>query len=221
MIESRLWAVVPVKQFAAAKSRLAPVLGAGERAELAQRMLEDVLDVLTACPEILIGVLVVTSDGTAAETARHFGAHVVPQSADSGINAAIMDAVETIGSSEDDGLLVVPSDIPQLTPAAIVRAAAAIAPPRSMAIAAAAEDGGTNLIACRPARMLSPCYGPDSFEIHRRAAAEAGLSVRILDLPELALDIDRPWHLEKFLAMQTNTRTHAFLSRCEIAEVAS
>src|SRR5262249_40196895 len=107
-----------------------------------------------------------------------------------------------------------------LSRAAIMQAAAAIAAPGSMAIAAA-EDGGTNLIACRPARLLSPSFGPGSFENHRRASTLAGMSVRILDLPELALDIDRPRHLEKFLAMRTKTRAHAFLSSRAIVEPAS
>lgn len=219
MIESRPWAVVPVKRFAAAKSRLRPVLNAAECAELAKQMLQDVLATLTACPEILSGVIVVTSDTAVAETARHSGARVLLQPIDSGINAAILHVIETTAASAEAGLIVVPSDLPQLTRTAIAQAAAAIASPRSMAIAAAAEDGGTNLIACRPASLLVPRFGPDSFESHRRAAAEIGINARILNLPELALDIDRPWHLEKFLAMETNTRTHAFLSRREIAEV--
>jgi 2-phospho-L-lactate/phosphoenolpyruvate guanylyltransferase len=216
MSESRLWAVVPVKRFDAAKSRLRPVLNANECAELAKQMLQDVLTTLTACPEILSGVIVVASDTAVAETARQSGAYVLLQPVDSGINAAILHAVVSFGA--DDGVIVVPSDLPQLTRTAIAQAMAAIALPRSMAIAAAAEDGGTNLIAYRQARLLMPRFGPDSFESHLRAAAEIGINARILNLPELAIDIDRPSHLEKFLAMQTNTRTHGFLSRRMIAE---
>lgn len=217
MSDGRLWAVVPVKRFRDAKSRLHPVLDSDECSELAQRMLEDVLTALTGCEE-LSGVLVVTSDQMAAEIARGFGARSLLQAADNGINAAILYAIEAIGA--DEGFIVVPSDIPQLTREAVAQAAAAIAVSRSMAMVPA-EDGGTNLIACRPASMLAPRFGPDSFESHRRAASEAGMSIRILDLPELALDIDRPRHLEKFLALQTKTRTHAFLSRRVIAEVVS
>lgn len=216
MTGNRLWAVVPVKHFTAAKSRLRPVLNASECAELAKQMLLDVLTTLTACPEILSGVIVVTSDAAVAETAQHSGARVMLQPVDNGINAAILHAVESF--SVDDGLIVVPSDLPQLTRTAIAQAAAAIASPRSMAIAAAAEDGGTNLIACHPASLLVPRFGPDSFEKHLRAAAEIGIHPCILNLPELALDIDRPWLLEKFLAMQTKTRTHELLSRRKIAE---
>ncbi len=216
--KSRLLAVVPVKQFSTAKSRLRPVVSSRECAEMAQWMLEDVLSVLTACQELLSGVLVVTSDQAAAEIARRYGARAVLQDEDRGINAAIVHAIETAGFRARDGLMVVPSDMPQLTCAAIAQAAAAVAEPHSMAIAAAAEDGGTNLFACRPANIMSPRYGPNSFEFHRRAGVEAGIGMHVLDLPELALDIDRPRDLKTFLGMQTNTHTHAFLLRRGIAE---
>ncbi len=213
-----LWAVVPVKQFAAAKSRLAPVLETSERAELARLMFEDVLDALMACPDILAGVAVVTADRAAAEAARRHGARVVLAVADHGINAAIVGAVEAIDPGAEDGLMVVPSDIPQVTRNAFAQAAAAISAPRSVAIAAAAEDGGTNLYACRPARVLPPRFGPRSFEQHCRAAMAAGIGAQVLHVPELALDIDRPGDLRTFQALRSSTRTQAFLSRLRIAD---
>jgi 2-phospho-L-lactate guanylyltransferase len=212
------WAVVPVKQFATAKSRLAPELDAGERAELARLMFEDVLHAQMACTEILAGVAVVTSDRAAADVAGRRGARIVAAAADHGINAAIACAVDAIGCGADDGLMVVPSDIPQVTRVAFAQAAAAIAAPRSLAIAAAADDGGTNLYACRPARVLAPRFGPRSFEQHCRAALQAGIDVHVLQVPELALDIDRPGNLRTFEALRSGTRTHAFLSRLRIVD---
>lgn len=219
MIEgNRIWAVMPVKQFAAAKSRLAPVLDAGERAELARLMFEDVLDALLACRDILAGLMVVTSDHEAAEVARGRGARTMLSATDNGINSAVVSAVEAIDSGADDGLMVVPSDIPQVTREAFAQATAAIAVPQSFAIAAAAEDGGTNLYACRPARILPPRFGPRSFEQHCRMALEAGIEVHVLRLPELSLDIDRPGDLRTFLALRSSTRTHAFLSRLPVID---
>lgn len=205
-----VWAVVPVKRFADAKRRLAPVLDAGERARLARLMVEDVLAVLMSCQSILAGTMVVTSDADAAELARSRGASVVFDDGDNGINAAVARAVAEIG---DAGIMVVPSDIPQLSMQAIVTAADAIAPPRTLAIAAATEDGGTNLLACRPAGAIPLHFGPRSFERHYRAALEAGITVHTLRLPELSLDIDRPENLRAFLSLNSKTRTHAFLSR--------
>jgi 2-phospho-L-lactate guanylyltransferase len=211
MVQSRIQAVLPVKPFACAKTRLAGVLAAGERAALAQLMFEDVLDVLTACHDIFAGTLVITSDPQAAALARRRGAAVLADVAGSGINAAVTYAIRQLHA--DDALLVVPSDIPQVTRAALAQAAAAVRTGRSAAIGIATRDGGTNLLACRPARAMAPLFGPNSFERHRVAALRAGLAVQTLALPELSLDIDRPDDLRWFLMLNSNTRSHAFLSR--------
>ena len=113
--KTRIRAIVPVKRFSTAKSRLATVLNAIERAELAQLMFEDVLDALELCKEFLAGVIVVTSDESAAALARSRGAMVVSDAADNGINAAVRLAIHRIDRSRDDGVIIVPSDIPQLS----------------------------------------------------------------------------------------------------------
>ena len=211
--DSRIWAVVPVKRFSAAKTRLASVLDAAERAELARLMFEDVRDALMQCRDILAGTLVVTSDAEAAALARCHGAAVVPDTPDCGINDAIRWAVRSIHTKADDALMVVPADIPQVTPNAFAQAASAIATKPRLAIAVAADDRGTNLFACRPVEAIAPCFGPLSFDQHRRAALQAGVAVRTLCLPELSLDIDRPENLRTFLTLKSSTRTHAFLAR--------
>jgi 2-phospho-L-lactate/phosphoenolpyruvate guanylyltransferase len=214
----RLWAIVPVKPFAAAKRRLAPVLDAAERASLARLMFEDVLDALMPCRDILTGVLVVTSEGDAMDVARHRGAAVVMDGVDNGINEAIIAAIDHLRPKAGDAVLVVPSDIPQITHNAFAQAAAAVAAPRSLAIAAAARDGGTNLFAGRPAGVVAPQFGPQSFERHRQAAVQAGIAVQTLCLPELSLDIDCPNDLPAFLALNSPTRAHAFLSAIPLHE---
>jgi 2-phospho-L-lactate/phosphoenolpyruvate guanylyltransferase len=209
--EGGIWAVVPVKRFSAAKSRLAPVLDADERMMLARLMFEDVLNVLLQCHEVLAGTMVVTSDQDAAAWARKRGATVVLDRGDNGINAALGLAIERVGGN-GDGIMVVPSDIPQVSPNAIAMAAHAVAPPRTLAIAAATDDGGTNLLACRPADSIPLSFGPRSFDRHCRGALQAGIMVHALCLPELSLDIDRPANLRTFLSLESKTRTHAFLS---------
>lgn len=211
---NRIWSIVPVKRFAVAKSRLAPVLDEDERALLARLMFEDVLDVLLQSKAVLGGVAVATSDNIAAALARSRGAAVVLDRSDNGINAAVRLTIREI-AGEDDGIIVVPSDIPQLTPLAIAAAMQAVASPKTMAIAAA-NDGGTSLLAGRLAGAVPLRFGRHSFERHCRAAIQAGLTVRALHLPELGLDIDRPEDLRRFVALESHTRSHEFLSRPDI-----
>ena len=207
-----VWAIMPVKRFAKAKSRLAAVLGCRERHELARNMFEDVLEALLRCQNVLAGTIVVTADGQAATIGRRCGATVVFEEDDHGINAAVRLAVDVLDASTDAGVVVVPSDVPQLSPRAIAAAVESISSPSTLAIAAACRDGGTNLLACRPAAAIPLHFGRSSFMRHTRAAQHAGLAVRRLYMPELLLDIDRPDDLCAFQALRTNTRTHRFLA---------
>jgi len=126
---------------------------------------------------------------------------------------ALRTAIDLFGGKPDTGVIIVPSDLPQLSAAAIAAAVEAISGGSSVAIAAAPADGGTNLLACRPAAAVPLHFGPSSFLQHSRAAQQAGLAVRILALPELLVDIDRPDDLQAFCALHSKTRTHAFLAR--------
>ena len=218
---NRIWAVVPVKRFSAAKTRLAPVLDGAERAQLARLMFEDVLAALISRQDLFAGTLVVTADAAAAILARRRSAKVVFDAAERGINAAIGQAVQHIHAHANagDGLAVVPSDMPHVTPNAFEQQAfIALSTKPSLAIAAATNDRGTNLFACRPANAISPCFGPFSFDRHLVAALQAGLAVHTLCIPELSLDIDRPEDLRTFLRLKTHTQTHAFLARISILD---
>ncbi|MGH7248989.1 MAG: DUF2064 domain-containing protein, partial [Pseudomonadota bacterium] len=140
---SDIWAVVPVKPFAAAKRRLAPALDAASRAYLAQLMLEDVLDALARCEAHLAGVVVVTSDAKATALAARCNAVVVPDQGHADLNGAIRLGADWVTDRGGGGILVVPSDVPQLAPNDIVAAVEAIATSGSLAVLGASEDGGT------------------------------------------------------------------------------
>ena len=70
-----IWAVVPVKETAFAKQRLAKLLPPETRRERALAMLEDVLQSVSAVRE-LSGIVVVTLDPDAAESWQTGGARV-------------------------------------------------------------------------------------------------------------------------------------------------
>jgi len=216
-VTGRVWAVIPVKRFAAAKTRLSPALDADERAELARLMFEDVIEAVTARSDVLAGTLVITIDPEAAALARRRDAFVVGDVSERGVNDALNRGLRYLEATAD-GVIVVPSDIPQIAGPALVESAAAIARGPAVALVRAADDGGTNLLACRPLAAIKPQFGPRSFEQHHRAAQQAGAAVRRLHLPELWLDIDRPEDLCRFLALKSKTRTHDFLTSIPLTE---
>src|SRR5215467_13660331 len=83
-----IWAVVPAKDLAQAKQRLAGVLTPEERQGLTLAMLEDVLVALSDVPA-LAGTIVVTREAALAATAQSFGARVIADLRHEGPSAAI------------------------------------------------------------------------------------------------------------------------------------
>jgi 2-phospho-L-lactate guanylyltransferase len=211
-----VWAVVPVKPFHAAKLRLSPVLDAAERAQLARAMLEDVLGVLEAAGNVLAGVIVLTADEEAAAIARAHGAVVLAETDPTGLNAALALAVTHLSRNANAGMLVIPADLPHVSIEAVAQLVDLLDAPRSVALVAAADDGGTNMLACRPANLIPPSFGPLSFVRHMQAAQRVGIAPRVFVAPTLGQDIDRPEDLATFLSLGTRTRTDTFLSTLRI-----
>jgi len=207
-----IWAIVPVKGFAAAKRRLSPVLGAAERTDLARLMLEDVLDALARCKAHLAGVVIVTADKAAAALAEQRDADAISCEESDGINAAIRLGADWAMSRGGAGVLVIPSDVPHLSANTVAQAVDAIGAFGSLALIPATDDGGTNLLACRPGNALPLHFGPRSFEKHCSAARAQQMNLRVLPAGELGLDIDRPENLGALLLLKSKTRTHAYLA---------
>ena len=108
--------MVPVKRFDRAKQRLSGVLDSAGRAALAAAMLGDVLEQLCGTGG-LAGVLVVTSDAEATAIAERFGAIVLTDPADSGVNDAVAHGVRKLNSLGASSGVIAPSDIPFVTSA--------------------------------------------------------------------------------------------------------
>lgn len=192
------WAVVPVKGFRDAKRRLAAMLSDAERADLAEAMLRRVLQTLVATPGIS-GIVAVTEDAVAADVARQFGAEVIRDRFGSGTNTAVMQGLNALVAQRRSAAVVVPGDIPLMTPAELgeVLARGRDCP---LVLVPASRDGGTNLMLIRPPELLNPAFGADSFVRHVAAARALGIEPCVLRLEGIGLDIDTPDDLETLAA---------------------
>jgi 2-phospho-L-lactate guanylyltransferase len=108
-------------------------------------------------------------------------------------------------------VLVVPADIPLLRAGLIAAAASHLSKPRSVVLAPAWRDGGTNLMGCNPAGLIAPSFGPDSFARHCRLAEKAGCKPLILRDQRLARDIDTIADLTDLPADRLGSRTLRYL----------
>jgi 2-phospho-L-lactate guanylyltransferase len=216
MVNSETWALVPVKRFAQAKSRLSSILSATERAHLAETMLRDVLGNLGATRS-LTGIAVVSADPEAVAISKSFGAAVMYDSAEAGINAAVqcgLDALCPYGRR----VLVIPSDIPFARPSDFENIIALLEH-TPVALVPALSDGGTNALAMRSPDLLQPQFGEESFRLHRELARRRRLGCSVLKSDQIGTDIDGPLDLASYLMSPGNRGlTGSFLDEINIAE---
>jgi 2-phospho-L-lactate guanylyltransferase len=209
-----IYAVVPVKEFAQAKQRLAGALSPAARQALARAMLEDVLSTLSATRG-LAGILVATADPIAATVARRFGAEISTWSARDGHTGAIAAAAALL-ASRHHGMLTLPGDIPLVKPSDIDRLIAARGDDPSFIIVPARDQQGSNAILCSPADAVPLRFGENSFFPHLAAARARGIAARVVRLPRIELDIDNAADAAEFCSTRAECRSRAVLDRFEL-----
>ena len=192
--------LIPVKELAQAKARLAPVLDDAARRGLALAVFRDVLAAALACPA-LDAVAVVTRDEEVLTIAGEAGAEGLPEPG--GLNEALTSAAETLGQRDAGRLVVLAADLPLATSDDI----AAVAHARTDVAVAPSRDGGTNALALPlPVGTIAFRFGLDSARRHLAGAEEAGLQSLRLDLPNLAFDLDTPEDLAQLRRTATEGR---------------
>jgi 2-phospho-L-lactate/phosphoenolpyruvate guanylyltransferase len=191
-----VWALVPVKPFAQAKSRLRDVLGAPERAAFARSMVEHVLTVLRDAPEIA-GTLVVTSCPEATALARSLGAAVVRDPEAAKLAAIVDHGLADLAARGAPAALVLMSDLPRLAASDVRRLVELLADHDVVAVPDQSGDF-TNALALRPPDRLLTSFGSrGSFDRHLASARAAGLRAAVHESPGLAFDVDEPADLER------------------------
>lgn len=215
MTLSPLWAVVPVKGFAEAKTRLADILSGEGRSALARAMLRDVLTAVADCPAIA-GIVVVTGDGMATAIAAEFAALVVEDGPEPGYNQAVRTGMSRV-PDRTASVMVLPADIPLVRAEDIARLAALHPAGPAVTVARAAADGGTNALVMSPPDVIAVQFGTNSEARHVAAARQAGAAVQSLVVPRMAYDIDRPEDVARFLDGPSDTHTYRLLRRMSLA----
>jgi 2-phospho-L-lactate guanylyltransferase len=199
-------AVVPMKEAALAKQRLAPVLGAAARQALALAMLEDVLAALVQVRS-LAGIVVVTADAAAARIAARFGADAAAERAREGHTEAVAAAARRLAQA-GEGMLTIPADVPLIEAADVERI---LATEGQFVIVPAHDSRGSNAVLCRPADAVPLRFGEASYAPHLAAAEARGIAPVTLRLERIALDIDGPDDLAAFLRIASRSRARAVL----------
>jgi 2-phospho-L-lactate/phosphoenolpyruvate guanylyltransferase len=191
-----MWAIVPVKPLRAGKSRLASVLTPDERADLNRRLLDHTLSTLTAIPEIE-QVLVISRDPAVLAQARDHGARTVQENGAPQLNQALARATVVLQNYNIHSVLVVPADLPLITPQDVRIILEHAVDPPVVVVAPDRHRQGTNALLICPVGLIEYDFGPDSFQRHCQRAIEIGARLEIVELPSLALDMDLPEDLDQ------------------------
>ena len=186
-------AVVPIKSFASAKTRLGGKLDAAQRASLARASAIRVLTAMSLCSVIDQRIAVVEDEETAFLARNHLFVTLLRPDL-WGQSAAVEAGFEHARRAGAETVLTVSADVP-LTRAQDIDALLKPGGP-VLVMVSNLEGEGTNALRLSPAQPFRLHFGRGSLEQHRREAAQVGLRVTVLDNPRLRIDIDTPDDLD-------------------------
>ncbi|HEX3910604.1 MAG TPA: 2-phospho-L-lactate guanylyltransferase [Solirubrobacteraceae bacterium] len=221
----RTAAILPVKRFSAAKSRLG-ASGVAEtlRQRLARAMVTDVLHAL-AQTDSIERTIVVTREPTLVELAAEHGALLLADTAEDGQSAAVALGVQRALADGIERVLCIPGDCPALDPAEL-DALLAAADERADRDDASAEvtivpdrhGAGTNGLLLTPPDAIEPAFGPDSCARHAALANDAGARCQVEHPASLLLDIDTGADLAALQDRLGATRAAAVRTRAVLGQ---
>jgi 2-phospho-L-lactate guanylyltransferase len=212
---TKAWALVPIKQFATAKSRLEGPLTRAECARLAEEMARDVLMALHAAPDIT-GIALLGDEPRLTSLAAAVSATLHAEQPGEDYRDALGRVARELASHGARHLLVVPADLPTLSAGDVQ---ALLAGHRTgVTICPAAADGGTNALLLSPPTVIPFLYGPDSAARHRSAAEAVGVPARVVDIPGFARDVDSPEDLRWLAGQKIACATRAWLTASGVLE---
>jgi len=181
--------LIPIKDPANAKSRLADFLSADERRQLAWAMFGDVSRAVAAArkPD---RVVMVTSYQPALERARALGWDVLVEENQISESASVDWASGVLAERGFDRVMRLPADLP-LIQAQDIDALLSVDLDARAALLVPSQDGtGTNAIIRKPPTLFRSRFGPNSLKLHKTEATPGGVECVSANNPRVALAID-------------------------------
>jgi 2-phospho-L-lactate/phosphoenolpyruvate guanylyltransferase len=207
------YAIVPVKRFENAKTRLSSMLDNDDRIRLSSLMLEDTLQILSVAAS-LTQVIIVSADKRAEAIATKYGANFLREEKEKGVNSAVALADIYCMKQTADATMVIPQDLPLLDAIDISKACElAENESRCIVICPSLRYDGTNMLLRKPPSVIATFYDTDSYNMHVKAAIKIGVPVKRFFSKTIMNDVDSPEDALQLIKEETvpATRTIEFI----------
>jgi len=206
--------LLPLKDPAQAKQRLAGHLSPQERQALAWAMLEDVTAAVRAAttPE---QVVVVTSCQAGLRHAQQNNWQVIEENHQLSESHSVDRSCQILQQRGASVVLRLPADIPLLQPEDIDSLLNLELQPPSAIIVPSRDGKGTNALLRTPPGAFPSRFGENSVVLHQQEARHHHVELKILENPRIAFDLDEISDLLCFSQLESDTRTGQILKQFE------
>jgi len=191
-------AVIPVKTFSKAKSRLE--LSPKKTQKICEIMLEEILHTLSISPQIE-KIIVVTKDQRAKEIGKKFNVVLIDDEKENGVNHAVALADKYLMENGFDVSIVFPQDIPYIKTQDIDFMLKFKAESNFVIVVPSRRFDGTNALVRMPINLMKTHYDEDSYKIHMTTGKEVTRDVSLVFVKRIMWDVDNLEDL-KFLLSQ-------------------
>ena len=183
----KIAAIIPVKTFSKAKTRLD--LSPQQVEELCIVMLEEILYTLSISPQIEKTILV-TKEEKAIEIGKKFNTVTIIDEKEESVNGAVALADKYLLENNFDASIVLPQDIPFIKTQDIDFMLNYKMHPNFAIIVPSRRFDGTNALARMPVDLMETHYDEDSYKIHMNTAKTCTLNVAMVFVKRIMWDVD-------------------------------
>lgn len=183
------WAIVPVKQFQAGKSRLRIAYTVEELIELNRNLYRGTLEKLLQARGI-DHILVVSREPEALCWAEAQGACALLEEQPCSLNAAVEQGLAWVENSAPGKILVLPTDLPNMTVQDLDGLLEFNAEGRFICIVPDHLQIGTNALYVSDSRVIRPRFGRSSFQKHLTQALNDQVTLKIYLNQNIQSDLD-------------------------------
>jgi len=179
-------AIIPVKSFSKAKTRLnIPQI---KREAICKEMLEEVLQTLSKCKSI-DNIVIVSKDDAAIKLSKSFGATQIFDD-DLGVNQAVDLADQHLVDLEYNCSVIFPQDIPMMESSDIDSLLGFLKSRNSVMLVPSRQFNGTNALVRYYVNSMKTQYDKGSYSYQLDAAKHVTQNVSIALIRRMMLDID-------------------------------